>query len=252
MPQPFISETVIKHIETLPGYPNLKVLDLSCGEAFIITELKKEGCDVLGTHFIENDYIINETSLIKNLTIKDGVNLHEQIPLQSSAFDVVLLIEVVEHLEQYFNVVREASRLLKPGGHLIITTPNKYRLHSRLQFLINGHHKLIQRRLSFDLKANDLYANHINLVDLPLINVLLHQEGMSICRLLNTKTKWKHIYTFPFFLVNWLSQTIRIIAKKGNTDLRSVGEISNSVLLRSFNACYSEQLAIVAMKKKTS
>jgi 2-polyprenyl-3-methyl-5-hydroxy-6-metoxy-1,4-benzoquinol methylase len=48
----------------------------------------------------------------------------ECIPLQGSSFDCVILSEVIEHLETPQISIREATRVLRPGGHLLITTPN--------------------------------------------------------------------------------------------------------------------------------
>ena len=54
--------------------------------------------------------------------------------LADDTFDIVLLAEVVEHLA--FNPVelwREVHRILRPGGRIVITTPNYYALRSRLR-----------------------------------------------------------------------------------------------------------------------
>lgn len=51
MPQKFISDSVIKQIRKLPNYSTYKILDLSCGEGYIISELAKDGCNVTSTHF---------------------------------------------------------------------------------------------------------------------------------------------------------------------------------------------------------
>ena len=48
----------------------------------------------------------------------------ESLPLMSESFDCVLLSEVIEHLEEPQVSLREAVRVLGPGGRLLITTPN--------------------------------------------------------------------------------------------------------------------------------
>lgn len=47
----------------------------------------------------------------------------ENIPVEDSSFDVAILSEVVEHLETPENVLKEAYRILKPGGKLLLCTP---------------------------------------------------------------------------------------------------------------------------------
>ncbi|MBI4617944.1 MAG: class I SAM-dependent methyltransferase [Planctomycetes bacterium] len=51
------------------------------------------------------------------------------LPFTDRAFDVVLLAEVLEHVERGANILAEARRVLVPGGRLVVTTPNPYYLN---------------------------------------------------------------------------------------------------------------------------
>ena len=197
MPQIFVTNTVLKAIECLPNFPNLNVLDLSCGEGEIIKQLQARGCKVRGTHFQETDYIIKNRNRLGNLEIIDGVNLHEPLPFDTGNFDVVILSEVLEHLEWHGKVIREAGRVLRQGGHLCFTTPNISRLHSRLQFFLTGKHKLCRRRVGWDLSPEELYAYHITPVDFPLMHSLLYQANLKIVKLDYTRIKWFKITAIP-------------------------------------------------------
>jgi SAM-dependent methyltransferase len=48
----------------------------------------------------------------------------EQLPFQNDTFGAVLLIEVIEHIEADRESIKEIWRVLRPGGVLVLTTPN--------------------------------------------------------------------------------------------------------------------------------
>jgi SAM-dependent methyltransferase len=62
----------------------------------------------------------------------------EALLVSETRFDVVSLIEVLEHLEAPWSVLRVAAQLVAPGGTLIASTPNIATLRSRLEFGLCG------------------------------------------------------------------------------------------------------------------
>ena len=65
-------------------------------------------------------------------------DLNDPIPFADGIFDVVLAVEVMEHLESPWRFFREAVRLLRTEGVFIFTTPNVVNFPSRLHFLFKG------------------------------------------------------------------------------------------------------------------
>ena len=51
-------------------------------------------------------------------------SIGELLPLASDSFECILLSEVIEHLERPQISIKEAARVLRPGGRLLVTTPN--------------------------------------------------------------------------------------------------------------------------------
>jgi SAM-dependent methyltransferase len=75
------------------------------------------------------DFCQYEGELVQYLQPVDHVCDITQIPLPDASFDVILCAEVLEHVLEPVAVVREFSRLLKPGGQLWLTTPHGAYLH---------------------------------------------------------------------------------------------------------------------------
>lgn len=65
------------------------------------------------------------------------------IPLEGSP-DVVAAVEVIEHLENPRDFMRKLVRLLKPGGWLIVTTPNQLSLLSLLTLAVKHRFQAFQ------------------------------------------------------------------------------------------------------------
>lgn len=64
----------------------------------------------------------------------------------SEAYDGIFMIELLEHVESPFGLIRKYSEQLRPGGHLFITTPNVDADFSRAWFLITGRHWYFEQR----------------------------------------------------------------------------------------------------------
>jgi ubiquinone/menaquinone biosynthesis C-methylase UbiE len=84
----------------------------------------------------------------------------EPLPLPADSFDVVVFSEVMEHVRFPQQALREIARVLRPGGQLVGSVPNAFRLRNRLRFLAGrpfepdpSHlrsysHKLLRHELS--------------------------------------------------------------------------------------------------------
>lgn len=119
----------ILHNSRLPLLRQLKVLDFGCGPGFMLDKLR-----ALGARWVYTGIDFSSASISALRTKGIGTSLFEagihvtELPSQlpNRTFDVVLIIEVIEHLSdnELFATLTEARRLLKPGGHIVVTTPN--------------------------------------------------------------------------------------------------------------------------------
>jgi SAM-dependent methyltransferase len=64
------------------------------------------------------------------------------LPFADASLDAAVSIEVIEHVEDPIAFLRELARIVKPGGRVIVTTPNVLSLTSRLRTLFLGFPEL--------------------------------------------------------------------------------------------------------------
>jgi 2-polyprenyl-6-hydroxyphenyl methylase/3-demethylubiquinone-9 3-methyltransferase len=104
---------------------NLEILDIGCGGGLISEGVAKLGAEVTGIDFIEENINIakkhaNQSKLKINYIAKD----FEKKKI-SSKYYVIIIFEVLEHLENWKSFLEKIKKNLKPNGVLIISTINK-------------------------------------------------------------------------------------------------------------------------------
>lgn len=254
MAQHFIVTSILDAIRALPRYPDLRVLDLSCGRGEILASLQRDGCSVRGTHYRGDDYEIKSgkaSFLGETIPVDSAVDLTRRLPYEDGSFDVVILSEVVEHLPTWIPVLHEAGRVLAEDGHLVLSTPNVHRLHSRLHFFFTGTHKLIRERVGWHLAADDLYAYHINPLDFPLAHTLLHQAGLRVKRLRFTRFKPQHAWLLLLYPLFWIATRMEL-GKRVENEVHKEGERDLFRWMMHPAVLASEQLLIIAAKRAPS
>lgn len=111
-----------------------RCLDIGAGTGDLLAllrqtwpKLEAQACDYHIERFAPKDVPITQLDL----------NTHP-LPYEDESFDLVTCSEVLEHVENYRAVLREIRRVLKPGGLMVVTTPNVLNMKSRLRYLVTG------------------------------------------------------------------------------------------------------------------
>jgi 2-polyprenyl-3-methyl-5-hydroxy-6-metoxy-1,4-benzoquinol methylase len=91
------------------------------------------------------------------------VDLNEPLSYDDAFFDYVVCLEGLEHIENYHRVLRDFQRILRPGGKLIISTPNPLNIASRMRFLSWGTFFGFPHLISMPAKGKHLHMSPINL-----------------------------------------------------------------------------------------
>jgi len=103
----------------LEAQPGGRLLEIGCGNGERMTLFNQLGWNVQG---IEPDASAAEIAHKEGLNV--SVGMLEKTDLASTSFDAIIMSHVIEHLPNPQWVVKECLRLLRPGGKLVMLTPN--------------------------------------------------------------------------------------------------------------------------------
>ncbi|MEA3060284.1 MAG: 2-polyprenyl-6-hydroxyphenyl methylase / 3-demethylubiquinone-9 3-methyltransferase [Sphingomonadales bacterium] len=113
-----------------------KAADAGCGAGLLAEPLARLGAEVTGVDAApENIEAAREHALLQGLAIDYRVGSVEA--LEAGGYDLVTSLEVVEHVADVRAYVRGLAAALKPGGLLILSTPNRT-AWSRLMLILVG------------------------------------------------------------------------------------------------------------------
>jgi 2-polyprenyl-6-hydroxyphenyl methylase/3-demethylubiquinone-9 3-methyltransferase len=130
----YIRDTVIQHfslqtedaVVKLKPFKGLRVLDIGCGGGLLSEPMARLGADVVAADAAEKNIQIAKVHAEKSgLQIDYRHTTAEELAASGEQFDVVLNMEVIEHVADIEGFVESCSALLKPGGIMFIATLNR-------------------------------------------------------------------------------------------------------------------------------
>lgn len=116
-------EKRLKFIKEKVLIKDYSILDIGCGYGVYASALRNSSKLLVGID-INRDYLqkakINSKNA--NFVLMDA----ETLAFKPNSFDLILMIEVLEHINNDEKALREAFRVTKPGGIIVLTVPNKF------------------------------------------------------------------------------------------------------------------------------
>jgi SAM-dependent methyltransferase len=97
-----------------------RILDLGCGVGAFVRRFREFSDDVAGID-VDRENVVEGAKEVPDL----GLAVGEHLPFADGTFDVIMLHEVLEHMTDDLETLKEARRVLKDDGRIIVFTPNR-------------------------------------------------------------------------------------------------------------------------------
>jgi 2-polyprenyl-3-methyl-5-hydroxy-6-metoxy-1,4-benzoquinol methylase len=120
----------------LAGSPG-RVLDIGCSSGYLARRLVERGARVVGID-VDERAVAEAREVCEEVLVGDVESM--ELPFQEHSFDAVLCGDVIEHLRNPEAFLTRVRPLIRPGGRLVLTTPNVANWAMRLGLLAGRWH----------------------------------------------------------------------------------------------------------------
>lgn len=181
-------QTIFEWVEPTAGKI---ILDMPCGRGFYLNMFNyATGATIIGAE-LEWDVILKAKANVGHLNIPlQNANLYH-LPYADNSFDAVILSEILEHIEDDVAGLREAYRVLKPGGVVAITVPN-----ANYPFWWDPINKTLETLFGTHIQHGmfaGIWANHVRLYTGNELRNSVQMAGFEV----EAERSFTH-HSFPF------------------------------------------------------
>ena len=200
------------------------VIDLACGDGRTTYLLRNFGATVTPYDILPESYKLSDKAKY--------ANTNESLPIESESADIVILQEVIEHLPNQLFALQEIYRVLKNGGELFLTTPNRSCLVSKLAFMCFESEHLRGTPVSAvdsvwgqDETGTKKYYGHLFLIGIQQLRTLAMVAGFKSIEVkrsdLSTSSLWLMLPFYPIILLVSLFALGQHFRKSEQTESRA-------------------------------
>lgn len=180
-----------------------KILDIGCGSGYIGKSfLKDNQVTFADINQEELDKIQDQKAIIKK------IDLNKKLPFKDNYFDLIICADVLEHLENTENIMKELKRILK--GSLIITTPAYSKLYGAHDKLINHYRRYDKKDYINMAKENNLQIKTRYVGSFILIPFIISQKFQSSKVFYKGKSKLENKITFLLNIICKIDNFLRL------------------------------------------
>ncbi len=174
-----------------------KILDIGCGDGRLARAIRAKspeavvhGCDISKAALARSEGLDRQYAVDLN---------GEGLPEADDSFDLLLASEVIEHLIRPDLALAEFRRVLRPGGHVVVTVPNVAFWRFRLQAL---------RGRVPSVTADE---RHLHSFNASLLERLVQKAGLHVVRTTGLRQRLEALSRLGF---TWLCDTLLIVGRK--------------------------------------
>jgi SAM-dependent methyltransferase len=223
----------------LAQLPKGRLLDIAAGEGAMSAAAADMGFEVAACDLQPENFKAPGIECIP-------CDLNAKMPFPDASFDCAVCIEAIEHLRDRYAFLAECARVVKPGGALVLTTPNVLNLASRVKYLFTGFLPLFNRPVN-EFEPHPTHT-HINPLPYYYLRHALVASGFAPARVTTDR------YRKSAILLAWLYPFLLLGSKypvRKEPDARQ-REVNAGILrtMRSAALLFGRTLIIVANRKK--
>lgn len=155
-------ESLVKRIEMRPSL----VLDIGCSDGLLLQSFHRLGIKGYGVDVSKDSLSYAPDEIRSNLILMDIEK--ENLPFEDNTFDLITILEVLEHLHEHERIISEMNRVLKSNGVVLMSSPVESKALKLLNKLLikmgSSSSKAEKETVNQDIHDYDLcnYDPHIN------------------------------------------------------------------------------------------
>lgn len=215
---PIEGDIVVRHRGRLEGLFGAAspgaVLDISAGGAVQSRALARLGYRVFSIDLFAPVDRVAGTSWI-------CADANRALPFCDAAFDYVLSREGIEHLEDQMGFLRNCARVLRPGGRVVLTTPNMMHLSARASMFLTGQRSL-RRGLINEIqtprthKQGPFYHGHVFMLDYYRARYMMRLAGFDHLEVYTDRWSATSVAMAPIVPILWMAMKLAVASSVRN------------------------------------
>jgi 2-polyprenyl-3-methyl-5-hydroxy-6-metoxy-1,4-benzoquinol methylase len=168
------ARTVLDLIERRGGLGRGRLLDIGCSFGWMMDEARKRGWETYG---VEPSHIACKYAWEADLEVKNG--LFPEVTYEGKRFDVVCLMDVLEHMEEPGRILERVRGILEPRGLVVLSVPSSDGL------IVTGSEWLariapwLAKRSIYRLYQLDFRFPHLNYLNPRNLRLLLSRQNFE-------------------------------------------------------------------------